>query len=255
MPESVGAPTGALPYIPPFVFFEDPEYNRRLASESAQNQSPVTVPDFPGPGQSPVNVTLATDRDEYNTTGAIHYLFLFDPPRETIPKTGVPAGQPITATMTFTPIDTSGSPTDLLTVPVTVNSLPDPAFQDIAMLNAAAAQKNLSPLKAGDFIMLFNPGQTGVQTTVSIVSEPVIPVPAAGYALLGKNPDNSVECVRFAFSPPTSRIDLVDPADLKKPMVRRRAVFQWQDTVRIGRTCLYAVQKVTTGGSTHFPTL
>ena len=74
---------------------------------------------------------------------------------------------------------------------------------------------------------------------VPIVAKPVIPVPEAGYALLRKNPDSLVECVRFAFSPAASQIELVDPNDLHRQTVRRRAKFLWRDTLRVKPTGSY----------------
>jgi hypothetical protein len=53
--------------------------------------------------------------------------------------------------------------------------------------------------------------------------------------------------------PPASRIELVPSGDLKTQVVRRRAVFQWQDSVRPDINESYAIQKITQIGSTHFP--
>ena len=236
----------ALPYRPFFFLFEDPEYNRRLASTSAQISTIVTIPDDPGAAKTTVSLTLAADRREYNSTGAIHYIFFFDPPRSTV------AGAPIKGDIQFTRIDKTGAKTDLLLVPgLVVNTLPDPSLQDML-----AVSKGLT-LVPGDTLILSLtlelPGKPGVQLGVSIVADPVIPVPDAGYALLRGNPDGSVECVRFAFGPEPARVELLDPNDLRRQVVRRRAVFQWRDTPRIGRAMSYAIQKTTTSGSTHFP--
>jgi hypothetical protein len=119
-----------------------------------------------------------------------------------------------------------------------------------------------------------NAGSETLSLMVDIVEEPVIPVPEAAYALLrwqkvlvsgdlmdeqvqGDVMDPQVQCVRFAWGPAASRIELVCADDLRTGLVRRRAVFQWRDAVRPpaqGRDPIqYAVQKITQTGSTHFP--
>jgi hypothetical protein len=62
-----------------------------------------------------------------------------------------------------------------------------------------------------------------------------------------------VECVRFAWGPNATRIELICPEDLRTEVVRRRAVFHWQDSVRPGTLAGYAIQKIAQNGSTHFP--
>jgi hypothetical protein len=91
---------------------------------------------------------------------------------------------------------------------------------------------------------------------VNIVAEPVTPAPKAGYALLRWqeiDDQPQVECTRFAWGPAASRIEMVCADDLRREIVRRRAVFQWQDAVRPGVLIGYAMQKLALTGSTHFP--
>ena len=96
---------------------------------------------------------------------------------------------------------------------------------------------------------------------LDIVAKPVIPAPEAGYALLRLRPDQSVECTRFAYGPQASRIELVNPDDLLQEVVRRRAVFQWMDSIRrqsqidgpLSQIRGYALQKITYSGSSYFP--
>jgi hypothetical protein len=167
---------------------------------------------------------------------------------------------PATATVTFSKVSAKGTKTPpLRTVKLAVNSLPtaaaDQDLQDIC------GDETLLPGDALVLSLTLDPPGDKVKPlvlSIPIVSESVIPVPAAGYALLRKyqdpaTPISPVECARFAFSPAPTRIELVNPNDLHQQLVRRRAVFQWQDTVRVGRKYSYAIQKVTTGGSTHFP--
>jgi hypothetical protein len=244
-PLRVGRDQGVatLPYQPMFALFEDPEYNRRLASTTAQQTGIATIA-----GASELTtyrLTLACDRREYNTTGLIHYLFYLDP----TPPPG------LTGNVQFTQIRSDGTKNtfspSIANLPV--NTLPSLADQDLQKLCHGTT------LTPGDTLILeltLNlPDKPSVQLAVSIVAQPVNPVPDAGYALLRRNPDSSVECVRFAFSPAPSRIELVDPDDLHRQIVRRRAVFQWRDTVRVRpqNGYGYAVQKVTTLGATHFP--
>lgn len=106
---------------------------------------------------------------------------------------------------------------------------------------------------------------TDLFLSVKIIEQPVIPVPEAGYALLRAAEANAeaVECSRFAWSPQASRIELINPEDLRQEIVRRRAVFNWTDSVRPVITDAkeneqlprYALQKIAQTGSTHFPKL
>jgi hypothetical protein len=48
-------------------------------------------------------------------------------------------------------------------------------------------------------------------------------------------------------------LELVCAEDLRTEVVRRRAVFQWNDSVRLETLKGYAIQKITQTGSTHFP--
>jgi hypothetical protein len=105
--------------------------------------------------------------------------------------------------------------------------------------------------------------------SVVMVAAPVIPVPQAAYGLLrgiiqSAAPEPiahplSVQCVRFAWAPAATRIELISATDLRTGLVRRRAVFQWNDTTRpilsSEQHYGYAVQKITQTGSTHLPTL
>jgi hypothetical protein len=240
----------ALPYRPKFFLFEDPEYNRRLASTTAQATAVVTAAQ-PGGGTITCNLTLAADRHEYNSSGTIHYLFYFDVP-------ALNASASIQGAVTFQKVQADGGlvPNPAVPFNLPVNSLPLQTTQeDIGSLLPGV------PLKPGDTLMLTLSVPLGganpaiVSLGLPIVATPVTPVPEAGYALLRKNPDHSVECLRFAFSPSATRIELVDPDDLHRQTVRRRATFRWQATGRAAAEYTYAVQKITTGGSTHFPSL
>ena len=95
-----------------------------------------------------------------------------------------------------------------------------------------------------------------MQLDITIVEAPVIPATEAAYALLRKQTaggQTQVECVRFAWGPEAQRVELVNPADLRTEVVRRRAVFHFTDSARPNQEEAYAVQKLSQGGSTHFP--
>lgn len=89
---------------------------------------------------------------------------------------------------------------------------------------------------------------------LQIVEISILPVPQAAYALLRGDNISKVECVRFAWSPEPESIELISADDLLTEVVRRRAIFHWQDSVRIRENQpIYQVQKITYTGSTHFP--
>jgi hypothetical protein len=226
----------ALPYRPTFILFEDPEYNRRLATSSAQQSGLVTLP--VGAESQVFTVTLAADRREYNTAGRIHYLFFAD--------RAMPNGT--TGSIQISRFR-SGSTQPLHTVAgLPSNSLP-PASQDMDLAEIVG-QFGLHP--DDTLLLVLTIGTSTIELAVSIVGQSVTPPPDAGYSLLRRDPDLAVQCCRFAFSPIPARIELVDPNDLKQ-VVRRRAVFRWADTRRLGQQFEYAIQKWTTTGSTHFP--
>ena len=251
-----------LPLAPRFFYFEDPEYNRRLSSNTAQSSAVVVISKTsPAPTDVPVTftLTLAADRSEYNTTGAIHYIFFLDP----APSSTLFDPTALKGDIEFKRIGPDGVSSSLHVVnDVGYNSLADsPGDRDLSGIDPK------STLIPGDTLLLsltLKPPSTvafstkSIELGVSILATPVTPAPEAGYALLRKTtsadaPVPVVECARFAFSPASSRIELINPNDLHRQIVRRRAVFLWSDTVRRGRTVSYAIQKVTTGGSTHFP--
>ena len=224
----------ALPYRPSFALFEDPQYNRRLGSITAQQAAIATINQ--GGNRVTYNLTLSADRHEYNATGQIHYLFFFDPPDLNGTATGDFQFRKIGKDGIVTP--PPSQPPLALVAGVPANSLPtDPKDMDLSFLLSG------NPLVPGDTLVIaLTVHVAGAALTniavlnLPIVAEPVNPVPEAGYALLRKtNPDGLVECVRFAFSPEAARIELTNPNDLHKQNVRRRATFQWQDTLRIGR--------------------
>ncbi len=293
LPLRISDPTRfPLPLSPRFVHFEDPEYNRRLASNAATASRNVDV--FVLEGGNPARKHLftagiATDRREYNPDSelALRYDWLggvpFAPGDDNQPQ----------AVVKLTRVTQEGNEFTVRVEKVKVGKL---------------RQIKLSELRGGDGNLLLQPGDVlqlylyvggdvsgvniegetdpvavrvveelssgfpldralddedyapflakAVVLRVDIIEESVIPVPEAGYALLHAQEvagQVQVECARFAWNPAAARVELISPDDLLKETVRRRAVFHWLHTVRPGRNSELAIQKVTNTGSTHFP--
>jgi hypothetical protein len=235
-----------LPLVPIFVFFEDPEYNRRLASPAATASG--TVREVRDGDEVLHTVTLATDRREYNAGSHLALRYDWD---------DGPISEP-EATVSFRRLDRAGA-----ALPLTEAS--SPAGRRLSP--ATLAQVSLLDLRQGGSLVPWQPGDhlqielaiggaDPVYLVVEIVARPVIPAPEAAYALLRRGDGDAVSCPRFAWRPNASRIDLVCPDDLRTGVVRRRAVFRWTDTVRPGplpEQGGYAVQKIAQNGATHFP--
>ena len=235
-----------LPLHPVFTQFEDPEYNRRLASVTAHSTSATSI------AGKCYEITLAADRREYNANSQMYVVFFGD----AIPNANV-------STLKLERVD-SGGIKRLINVVTTMKLGELMAFDlgklaeerglsfttgDTLLLTLTLSDKALTDQTAIKFIELSQGAQ--------IVARPVVPTPGAGYALLRKMrlETDVVECARFAWAPQASRIELVNPDDLTGEVVRRRAVFQWQATARAERPNVFEVQKITFSGSTHFPGL
>ncbi len=225
---------------PRFLTWEDPEYNRRLASLTARKEKAVPIPG------GTLTLALVADRREYNPTGKISYALVG------------PSTVNVSAKFTFFALGPDGTPVPTGAEPVTlaINTLPDPAKCELANIG-----RN-KPLKPGDALRI---RMTATFTTpavapvvleldVAIVALPVTPVPDAAYAVLRRT-GTTDECVRFAWGPDPTRIELLDPDDLLGQIVRRRAIFTTTDTVNrsVERVTTYSIQKTTAGGGTHFP--
>ncbi|HEX8823876.1 MAG TPA: hypothetical protein VF794_28410 [Archangium sp.] len=244
-----------LPLEPFFVLFEDPEYNRQIASSAKHATGFVKTMDN---GQQTIHtVTLATDRTEYNADGQLALRYDWDD--DTVGHS---------AFLSIELIDATGVSRPLLIgtgfakqIPVSARTL-----RQLSLLDFYEGREPVR-LAGGETLSLkltIRPGPRGViepiiiVLTVDVAIEPVTPAPQAAYALLRRQViegRTQVECVRFAWSPPASRIELVCPDDLRTQIVRRRAVFLWTDTARALAATGYAVQKITLTGSTHFPAL
>jgi hypothetical protein len=242
--------TQRLPLEPFFVLFEDPEYNRLLASPSKSATGPVKTLEDGKPVLRAV--TLSTDRAEYDPTSQLALRYDWDDDRSHAAQLSIDL---IDATGLARPLTLLGA----RDIPMQAHTL-----RTFSLLELLDRNEPLR-LEGGETLLLklkvaAEEGAvveaTSLVVAVDVSAEPVTPVPQAAYALLRRQvvgPQTQVECVRFAFSPPATRVELVCPDDLRTGVVRRRAVFLWTDTARAGTTTGFAVQKIALTGSTHFP--
>jgi hypothetical protein len=250
----VGKVSLPLPLEPHFILFEDPEYNRRLASSTANASRIAQIPN--GSKRVARTVTLACDRREYNSNSHIFLRFDWGDNQQTSDRK---------ATLQLFRL------TEGIAKPLTLNSgdeklnpgeLRSLSLKEIQTNTVEDVQTNSKvQLQPGDILEFKlipeHDPNSPVFLQVAIVANSVIPVPQAAYALLRQQTQTGtarVECVRFAWSPAASRIELVSSEDLKTQVVRRRAVFKWQDSMRSEMNGKYAVQKIAQTGSTHSPT-
>ncbi|WP_446011955.1 LysM peptidoglycan-binding domain-containing protein [Candidatus Electrothrix sp.] len=255
----------SLPLSPRFIYFEDPEYNRRLASPTARVVENILEDNIAH------SVTLSVDRKEYNPDSVVTLRYDWDDERSdggkdflTLQRVRGPVAEELTSIKKNAILSETISVHDEIDNGKSVRKIkgegvaPGKIIQ-ISLTKLMDAQR----LDSGDRVQFTLNIKLGgsekylqIRLQVNLVAEPVIPPPEAAYALLRcqKNGEkDQVQCVRFAWGPEASRVDLVCPKDLRTEIVRRRAVFQWQDSARQGTVTDYKVQKITENGSTHFP--
>jgi hypothetical protein len=239
------------------IHFEDPAYDRLLTSTPAQKLGELQ--DAAGLLRP---VILAVDRREYNPASRL--LGVFADNADSPDKQG--AFQAYLQICLVNP--ESGLP-EPLRATVTNPHSNSKIFQiDLSALSREGRPVNLV---AGDSLLIQiwsrdpNPttGQAGpfVEVAVGIVARPVTPPPDYAYALLAAETEQAdgaksrTRCARFAWSPFPDRIELLDPDDLLRSAVRRRAVFRWLDAVvpQGEKSVRHSVQKITPSGSTHWP--
>jgi hypothetical protein len=237
----------AAPLQPVFVQFEDPEYNRRLASSTKQTRLNVRLA-----ADSIESATLASDREQYNPGSII--VVRYD---------GTPAIDALQPLLSFARIEPGGAMKPLLLPYEGVGA--DPAqplasgsvltFSLDQLRETVASQEVVARLAIGEALQISLRLQASDDTTVlqlPIVAEPQVPSTQSAYALLRRNLGaTAVECVRFAWSPSAQRIELIDAEDLRLGVTRRRAVFKLSDTTRTRSFENYSLQKITASGSTH----
>jgi hypothetical protein len=262
---------------PYFIHFEDPEYNRRLASASAHSSRTIKLKKASEMNVQLITLTLSADRREYNTDSLLSFRFDWNLTQEelvVLKETEETLQKKTTATLKFTRIS-NDQEIEFEYAQESGQVLNRAGHLQSFFLNQFIEKNNANRvgLQAGDKLKI---SVTKIEITeynvqedldknpivliVNIVATPVNPVPQAAYALLrtykfaSNTPLTEVECVRFAWSPEPERIELVCAEDLRQEVVRRRAVFHWQDSTRISEVKpIYEIQKITETGSTHFP--
>jgi hypothetical protein len=247
-----------LLFEPRFARFEDPEYNRRLATPAPRVEIAV------GQDGSEETLSLAADRVQYNPGAEVIVRADWIGPAAATTTAG-PAVE-----LRLTRVAAAGQATRL-----TSHSLAEPAHgaatHKITTLSLASSENDPAlRWEEGDVVLceLIVNGRAGASLELRITDRDPLPATSAAYALLrserparagAQQASNTVvQVVRYATSPIADRIELVDLEDLRTGLVRRRAVFRWIDTVRAappGTTPahLYAVQKLASNGSTHVP--
>jgi hypothetical protein len=262
-----------LPLEPRFIHFEDPEYNRRLASTAVQASGAITLD---GTSHS---VTFSADRRDYNPEGSVAWRFDWAGPAPTgctaklsIQRVRAEDARPVTLILKEETAKAANlkrseptAPDDPPEYELQGDTLYQCSLLDLRVHAALSTDGQPVPasLRPDDVLLLHLRIEGGVtpldlRLAVNVVAAPVIPAPEAAYALLRwqqNDGQQEVECVRFAWSPQPSRVELICAQDLRTGVVRRRAVFQWRDSVRPGTLIGqgYAVQKIAQTGSTHVP--
>ncbi|MEZ5300928.1 MAG: hypothetical protein R3F11_09790 [Verrucomicrobiales bacterium] len=244
-----------VPLKPHFIFFEDPEYNRALASTPAKAETQVAITHKEQPTEL-TPVRLFADRTDYNPDDPI--AILLDWPAWPDGSDPVLSFERIDAAGNALPLTFGGEPGKNAARPEAGTS----AFFPFAADGFGAGSAGRIRLNPGEVLAVkatFSPGgssrvaeQKSLVLRLNIVAEPLTPAPDAAYALLRQR-GAAVDCPRFAWGPLPARVDLVNPNDLKREVVRRRAVFRWLDVTREAEEPRYAIQKIAKNGATHFP--
>lgn len=240
-----------LPLEPFFVLFEDPEYNRLLVSPAKNATALVKTLEDNEPTLHAV--TISTDRAEYDPTSQLAVRYDWDDDRDHAAKLFMELVDSAGLARPLTRLGASSTPMQahtLLSFPMSE------LFDGDAPARFTGSETILLTLVIAPDAGVIE--ERSVSVAVNVTLDPVTPVPQAAYALLRRQAVEGqvqVECARFAWSPPATRVELVCPNDLRTGVVRRRAVFLWTDTARRGAATGFAVQKITLTGSTHFPEL
>lgn len=226
------------PLQPYFIHFEDPEYNRALASSSGNVTRNIKI------GKTIYALRLSSDRKIYNPDSELFFRFDWD---QKVPTHSA------SLILKYKHAKSGNEPKIF-----EQSGLEAEKLYSIKLLDH---QPTGIVVSTGDTLILeltvnFNGFTQIIVLNTALSTEPLTPTPEAAYALLREQiiqGHSIVDCPRFAWSALPQRIELVNPDDLKEEVVRRRAVFQWVDAVRMERQVAYELQKIALNGSTHFP--
>ena len=221
---------------PKFIRFEDPDYNAALATEAA---SSVTI-------RAGREYVVAADRSTYTSTSPV-VLGVQGPaigPEETLPMPQLHIAH----------LSANGAYRELGILTTGPHNL------WIGTMTELAEQFGFAPAAGDQLIASVAIGQPIASLALRIVRTDQTPAPTSAYALLRRGRQSPaggstpVACVRYGANPPADSVEFVDPSDVFRGVVRRRAVFRWIDVVRADqRQVLYAIQKIDARGSTHVP--
>jgi hypothetical protein len=191
----VRAAKGALPspFAPRWLTFEDPEYNRQLASAVARSEKVITV------GTDIYTVAIVSDRREYNPNSKLVVVFSARNQSGDVVQQG-------SASVSFAILDKLGNPGSPIdySLNLTINTIPPAQDCD---LNVILKGKQLPPgsiLRLSMKAKIKDADVPQVDLDVNIVTEPVTPVPEAGYALLRRT-NTGAETVDECAAPIESR--------------------------------------------------
>jgi|GEM_PF-6808106 len=265
-----------LPLEPYFIHFEDPEYNRRLASPTATASRAVQL-NLVAPNTQEITevvektIKLACDRPQYNPDSTISLRFDWDDGLPDLksqlqfkridPRTGIPLSSSLEFISISSESDASGSK-KTITGTGKLHQIQFLDQQGQTLLSPGDTIQCELKIQRENAITEDNEPKDNEPLSLSlnldIVEQRVDPVPEAAYALLKQVAmtglsKKRVECSRFAWNPVPARIELVCAEDLRTEVVRRRAIFHWLDTVRTRSEISYFLQKITQTGSTYIP--
>ncbi|MEL4897673.1 LamG domain-containing protein [Crocosphaera sp. Alani8] len=268
---------------PYFIHFEDPEYNRLLASASGNisreiklKEKELNEEESNDSGENTpkiIPLTLSVDRQEYNPDSLLYYRIDWDIKNQDFDF----KNNATTINLEFKKISDTGIKIPLQYQESEFKEVKEGQLFFLRLNELVETSRENSDasnnLKVGDtleisIVNIENENyeileeqvddklKEPIVLAVTIVAKPVNPSSQAAYGLLRSYEENddskAVECVRFAWNPQAESIELVCAEDLRTGVVRRRAIFRWQDSAKIKDTRpIYDIQKITENGSTH----
>jgi hypothetical protein len=256
------------PVRPITIRFEDPEYSRKLQSR-AQHKTFVITRTAPNGDVNTGTVTVAIDRERINPTSTLNLAFRFGGFAPVGGETAAELNDYLNSldarVQVFrvregirTPENDEFDPVLGQSAPFRCNHLATIQFPITFQRGSVRSPQLIEPhdkIQIG-FELVNVDGSPRLNETafdVFVVEESITPAVQRAYGLLLRSASGAVECRRFAWSPTPARTELINPDDLFQPIVRRRGIFRWSDTLRLGVAPAFAVQAITPSGATHIP--